>query len=99
MIGDRAFGDDVERVVALGRAVMDGFDMGGVMPVVKHMPGHGRATVDSHDELPRIDSDSDTLRQSDFEPFKQLNDALLGMTGHLLFTAIDEGPPAHVQKP
>jgi len=90
VIGDRAFGDDVERVVALGRAVMDGFDMGGVMPVIKHMPGHGRATVDSHDELPCIDSDSDTLRKSDFQPFKQLNDALLGMTGHLLFSAIDE---------
>ena len=82
----------------LGRAVMDGFDMGGVMPVVKHMPGHGRATVDSHDELPRIDSDSDTLRQSDFEPFKQLNDALLGMTGHLLFTAIDEGAASTCSK-
>ncbi|HAT08400.1 MAG TPA: beta-hexosaminidase, partial [Rhodobiaceae bacterium] len=90
VIGDRAFGDDVERIVALGRAVMDGLDMGGVLPVLKHMPGHGRATVDSHDELPRIDSDKDTLRQSDFEPFKQLNDALLGMTGHLLFSAIDE---------
>lgn len=90
VIGDRAFGDDVERVVALGRAVMDGLKMGGVLPVVKHMPGHGRAMVDSHHELPRIDSDSDTLRQSDFEPFKQLNDALLGMTGHLLFTAIDK---------
>ena len=98
VIGDRAFGDDVERVVALGRAVMDGFDMGGVMPVVKHMPGHGRATVDSHDELPRIDSDSDTLRQSDFEPFRQLNDALLGMTGHLLFTAIDEGAASTCSK-
>lgn len=90
IIGDRAFGDDVERVVTLGRAVMDGLEMGGVLPVVKHMPGHGRATVDSHHELPRIDSDSDTLRQSDFEPFNQLSDALLGMTGHLLFTAIDE---------
>ncbi|MGB2206834.1 MAG: beta-N-acetylhexosaminidase [Parvibaculales bacterium] len=90
VIGDRAFGDDVERVVALGGAVMEGLEMGGVLPVVKHMPGHGRAMVDSHHELPRIDCDSDTLRQSDFEPFKQLNDALLGMTGHLLFTAIDE---------
>jgi beta-N-acetylhexosaminidase len=90
VIGDRAFGDDVERVVTLGRAVMDGFDMGGVVSVVKHMPGHGRATVDSHDELPRIDSDGDTLRQSDFEIFKQLNGALLGMTGHLLYGAIDE---------
>ncbi|MBL71256.1 MAG: beta-N-acetylhexosaminidase [Rhodobiaceae bacterium] len=98
VIGDRAFGDDVERVVALGRAVIDGFDMGGVMPVVKHMPGHGRATVDSHDELPCIDSDRDTLRQSDFEPFKQLNDALLGMTGHLLFTAIDEGAASTCSK-
>ena len=90
VIGDRAFGDDVERVVALARAVMDGFDMGGVLPVVKHMPGHGRAMVDSHLELPRINIDSDTLRETDFEPFRQLNDTLLGMTGHLLFTAIDE---------
>ena len=90
IIGDRAFGDDVARIVTLGRAVMDGFEMGGVLPVVKHMPGHGRASVDSHHELPRIDCDSDILRQSDFEPFKQLNDALLGMTGHLLYSAIDE---------
>lgn len=90
IIGDRAFGDDVERVVALGRAVMDGLEMGGVLPVVKHMPGHGRATVDSHEELPRIDCESATLRDSDFEIFKQLNGALLGMTGHLLYTAIDD---------
>ena len=99
VIGDRAFGDDVERVVALARAVMDGFDIGGVLPVVKHMPGHGRAMVDSHHELPRIDSDSDTLRETDFEPFRQLNHALLGMTGHLLFTAIDEVVVARVPKP
>ena len=80
----------MERVVTLGRAVMDGLEMGGVLPVVKHMPGHGRATVDSHYELPRIDCDGETLRHSDFEAFKQLNGALLGMTGHLLYSAIDD---------
>ena len=89
MIGDRAFGDDVMRAATLGRAVMDGLEMGGVLPVIKHIPGHGRALVDSHLELPRISADRATLEQNDFAVFKQLNDALIGITGHLLYEAID----------
>ncbi len=89
VIGDRAFGEDVESCVALGHAVMDGLEMGGVLPVIKHLPGHGRARVDSHHELPRISEDAETLATSDFAIFKQLNDALIGMTGHLLYEAID----------
>ncbi|MCH1569546.1 MAG: beta-N-acetylhexosaminidase [Alphaproteobacteria bacterium] len=90
VIGDRAFSDDVETVTALGRAVMDGLEMGGVLPVVKHLPGHGRAKTDSHHELPRIDTDKAVLADTDFEVFHQLNDALIGMTGHLLYRDIDE---------
>ena len=89
VIGDRALGDDVETIVTLGRAVMDGLALGGVLPVVKHIPGHGRAAVDSHFELPMIDADVATLQSSDFEVFRQLNDAPMAMTGHLRFNAID----------
>lgn len=89
-IGDRSLGDNVEQVVALGRAVIDGFEMGGVMPVVKHMPGHGRGSADSHDELPVVTASAAELNGSDFAVFKQLNNARLGMTGHLRFEAIDE---------
>lgn len=99
VIGDRAFGDNVTRCVALGRAVMDGLEMGGTLPVVKHMPGHGRALVDSHHELPRITADRATLEQTDFEVFKQLNDALIGMTGHLLYEAIDAETVSTCSKP
>ena len=99
VIGDRAFGDDVARTVALGRAVMDGLEMGGVLPVIKHIPGHGRALVDSHFELPRITADWATLEQNDFEVFKQLNDALIGMTGHLLYEAIDAEIVSTCSKP
>jgi beta-N-acetylhexosaminidase len=99
VIGDRAFGDDVARIVALGRAVMDGLDMGGVMPVVKHLPGHGRALVDSHLDLPRIAADVDTLSTTDFEVFKQLNTAPIGMTGHLLYEVIDDAAVSTCSKP
>lgn len=99
VIGDRAFGDDVARTVALGRAVMDGLEMGGALPVIKHIPGHGRALVDSHYELPRITADRATLEQNDFEVFKQLNDALIGMTGHLLYEAIDAETVSTCSKP
>ncbi|MDG1007337.1 MAG: beta-N-acetylhexosaminidase [Alphaproteobacteria bacterium] len=99
VIGDRAFGDDVMRAATLGRAVMDGLEMGGVLPVIKHIPGHGRALVDSHLELPRISADRATLEQNDFAVFKQLNDALIGMTGHLLYEAIDAETVSTCSKP
>ena len=97
-IGDRAFGEDVETIIALGRAATEGLVMGGVLPVVKHMPGHGRATVDSHFELPLVDADIGTLQATDFEIFRQLNHAPLGMTGHLRFNAVDAAAPSTLSK-
>jgi beta-N-acetylhexosaminidase len=93
-IGDRAYGETPEIVALLGRAVIEGLLAGGVLPVVKHMPGHGRATVDSHYHLPRVTADRATLSASDFAPFRALADAPIGMTGHIVFDAIDPERPA-----
>ncbi len=87
-IGDRALGSDPIRVASLGRAVIDGLRAGGVVGVVKHMPGQGRAKVDSHYDLPVVDTDDATLEQ-DLQPFRQLNTAPMGMTGHIMFPAWD----------
>jgi beta-N-acetylhexosaminidase len=93
-IGDRAYAPVADAVAALGRAVVEGTLAGGVLPVVKHMPGHGRATVDSHFELPRVSASRALLEASDFAPFKALADAPIGMTGHIVFEAIDPNRPA-----
>ncbi len=93
-IGDRAFSADPGVVAALGRALCDGLLEGGILPVIKHMPGHGRARVDSHDRLPRVEAPREELERSDFEAFRRLADMPLGMTGHLLFSAIDPERPA-----
>ncbi|MFD1701377.1 beta-N-acetylhexosaminidase [Methylopila henanensis] len=93
-IGDRAYADTPEGVAALGRAVINGLLAGGVAPVIKHMPGHGRATVDSHYQLPTVTADRATLEASDFEPFRRLADCPIGMTGHIVFEAIDPDRPA-----
>ncbi len=92
-IGDRAMGSDPLRVAALGRAVLDGLKAGGVVGVVKHMPGQGRAIVDSHYELPTVTASKEELKQ-DFAPFHILNRAPMGMTGHIVFTAYDAEKPA-----
>ena len=92
-IGDRAMGSDPMRVAALGRAVLDGLQSGGVVGVVKHMPGHGRALVDSHHELPKVSATREELEQ-DFSPFRSLNKAPMGMTGHIVFDAYDPDLPA-----
>lgn len=89
VIGDRAFGADVEAVGVLGRAACDGLLEGGVAPVIKHMPGHGRAAVDSHQELPVVDTDLATLDETDFAPFRALNDVAMGMTAHVVYAAAD----------
>ena len=90
VIGDRSYGTDVGTVVRLGGASADGLKAGGVMPVMKHLPGHGRATVDSHDALPVVEADLDTLSATDFAPFASLTDKIeLGMTGHLMFPQLD----------
>lgn len=93
-IGDRAYAHTVEGVAALGAAVVSGMLAGGVLPVVKHMPGHGRATVDSHYHLPRVTADRETLEATDFRTFQALANAPLGMTGHIVFDAIDSERPA-----
>lgn len=89
---DRCYGDDPVQVAQIGRAVADGLLAGGVLPVVKHMPGHGRASVDSHFSLPQTDEPLDVLTSKDFAPFKALNDLPMGMTGHVVFSALDDKP-------
>lgn len=93
-IGDRAYADAAEAVAALGGAVVEGMLAGGVLPVIKHMPGHGRATVDSHYHLPKVNADRATLETTDFAPFRALAGSPIGMTGHIVFEAIDAERPA-----
>ncbi len=88
-IGDRALGSDPMRVAAMGRAILDGLHSGGVVGVVKHMPGHGRAIIDSHHELPTVSASKAELEQ-DFAPFRALNAAPMGMTSHIVYEAYDE---------
>lgn len=92
-IGDRAFGGEPMRVAALGQAMLEGMRRGGVVGVVKHMPGHGRALVDSHYDLPRVTAD-DAALATDLEPFTRLNGAPMGMTCHVVFDAWDPERPA-----
>ena len=87
-IGDRALGSDPARVAALGRAMLDGLAAGGVVGVVKHMPGQGRAVVDTHHELPHVHASEAELEQ-DLAPFRTLNWAPMGMTGHVVYDAWD----------
>jgi beta-N-acetylhexosaminidase len=89
VIGDRAYASQPEPVAALGRAAAEGLMAEGVMPVIKHMPGHGRATVDSHEALPRVTVSRDTLERTDFLPFKLLSDLPWAMTAHVVYQAID----------
>ncbi len=88
-IGDRSFSSDPEIVATLGRAMVDGALEGGVLPVIKHIPGHGRARVDSHLELPRVDAAYSLLESVDFRPFRALSDVSLGMTAHIVYADID----------
>jgi beta-N-acetylhexosaminidase len=97
-IGDRAYSDDPAIVTALGRAACEGFFAGGIIPVPKHMPGHGRATADSHKELPRVTASVEELERSDFVPFRALRDMPWAMTAHILFTALDPTAPATASK-
>jgi beta-N-acetylhexosaminidase len=92
-IGDRAMGSDPMRVAALGRAVLDGLKAGGVVGVVKHMPGQGRAVVDSHHDLPTVSASKAELEQ-DFAPFRTLNRAPMGMTSHVVYQAYDADRPS-----
>lgn len=94
VIGDRAYGENPEKVAAIGRAVADGLMQGGVLPVLKHMPGHGRAMADSHERLPTVDVDRTILDAVDFAAFRPLAGLPLGMTAHVVFSAFDPVAPA-----
>ncbi len=89
---NRCYGSDVAQVSVIARAVADGLLAGGVLPVLKHMPGHGRAHVDTHHDLPTVDASREDLGAHDFAPFKALNDLPMAMTAHLVFTAYDDKP-------
>jgi beta-N-acetylhexosaminidase len=93
IIGDRAFGSEPMQVAALGRAALDGLASAGVVGIIKHIPGHGRALVDSHHELPVVDATAEEL-ESDLEPFERLASAPMGMMAHVVYTAWDSGRPA-----
>jgi len=94
VIGSRAWGRDPASVAELGRAAMEGFLAGGVLPVVKHIPGHGRARADSHLELPVVPARHAELAARDFAPFRALNDAPAAMTAHVVYADIDPSGPA-----
>lgn len=94
VIGNRAYGYDPRAVAEIGVAAAAGLKAGGMLPVMKHMPGHGRAFVDSHHKLPVVDVSFDELAKSDFLPFVAMKDELMGMSAHIVFTAIDPENPA-----
>ncbi len=94
VIGDRALGVDPEQIALLGRAVCDGLLKSGVLPVIKHIPGHGRADVDSHELLPVVSASRKELSDVDFAPFTSLADMPLAMTAHVVYPAIDRENPA-----
>jgi len=93
IIGDRALGSEPMQVAALGRVVLDGMASAGVVGIIKHMPGHGRALVDSHKELPVVSCSADEL-ELDLEPFERLASAPMGMTAHVVYTSWDAERPA-----
>jgi beta-N-acetylhexosaminidase len=96
VIGDRAYSRDPEEVAKLGRAAAEGLLDGGVLPVMKHIPGHGRAAADSHLDLPIVEAPLDQLAASDFLPFQRNADLPAGMTAHVVYTALDPDRPATI---
>jgi beta-N-acetylhexosaminidase len=94
VIGERAYGTEPGRVTRLGQAVCEGLLEGGVLPVIKHIPGHGRARVDSHDACPVVETARDELRRTDFAPFRALSGMPWAMTAHIVYMAIDPTAPA-----
>jgi beta-N-acetylhexosaminidase len=96
VIGDRAFGNTPGQVVALAGSVARGFTAGGVLSVIKHIPGHGRATKDSHLDLPVVDTPRAELTVTDFAPFAALAHVPAAMTAHVVFSSIDEKLPASI---
>jgi beta-N-acetylhexosaminidase len=98
IIGDRAYGQTPDEVALLGRAAAEGLIAGGVLPVIKHIPGHGRAMSDSHLELPVVDAGLEDLDARDFTPFRVLSDMPMAMTAHVIYSAIDKRRPATTSK-
>jgi beta-N-acetylhexosaminidase len=96
VIGDRAYGMEIETVAELARAAAEGLIAGGVLPVVKHIPGHGRARADSHEALPVVETSRAELERSDFEPFRRLRDLPIAMTAHVVYAGIDPVHPATI---
>ena len=94
VIGNRAYGTDAAKVAAIARAVTEGLVEGGVLPVLKHIPGHGRATADSHFGLPTVDTSREELNRTDFAAFQPLADLPMAMTAHVVFSALDPAHPA-----
>jgi beta-N-acetylhexosaminidase len=99
IIGDRAYGMTPDRVIALARAHMAGLLAGGVLPVIKHIPGHGRAKSDSHLSLPVVDAKRAELEAVDFQPFAAFADVPMAMTAHVVYTAFDKINPATLSRP
>lgn len=97
-IGDRAYAADPESIATLAEGAANGLLDGGVLPVIKHMPGHGRAMEDSHYALPVVKADRATLERTDFKPFRALRSFPVAMTGHIVFEAIDAHHPATLSK-
>jgi beta-N-acetylhexosaminidase len=94
VIGNRAYGTEPAKVAAIARAVTGGLEQGGVLPVLKHIPGHGRATADSHFRLPTVDAPREELDRTDFAAFRPLADLPMAMTAHVVFSALDPAQPA-----
>ena len=94
VIGDRAYGSDPTVIIELGRATIEGMIEGGVLPVMKHIPGHGRATADTHFELPHVTASREELSATDFVTFRSLSDCPMAMTAHVVYDAIDAQRPA-----
>jgi len=94
VIGNRAYGTEPGKVAAIARAVTEGLEQGGVLPVLKHIPGHGRATADTHFRLPVVDTSKAELESTDFAAFQPLADLPMAMTAHVVFSALDPAQPA-----
>ena len=94
VIGDRAYGTRPDKVAAIARAVTEGLEQGGILPVLKHIPGHGRATADTHFRLPVVDTPKIELEATDFAAFRPLADLPMAMTAHVVFSAFDPAHPA-----
>ena len=94
VIGNRAYGTEPGKVAAIARAVTDGLEQGGILPVLKHIPGHGRATADTHFRLPEVDTSKTELERTDFAAFRPLAELPMAMTAHVVFSALDPAQPA-----